>query len=85
MGRIESFHRTLREEEISLHQCSNPEEERERIRAAIKRYSTERYHQGIGDIKPIDSTGMKVGSRKSELEGRNFSAVLRETAGNLKS
>ncbi len=54
IGRIERFHRTLREEEISLHRYSNPEEARQRIRTAIQRYSTERYHQGIGDIKPID-------------------------------
>lgn len=54
IGRIERFHRTLREEEISLHRYSNPEEARQRIRAAIERYSTQRYHQGIGDIKPID-------------------------------
>jgi putative transposase len=54
IGRIERFHRTLREEEISLHRYYNPEEARQRITVAIKRYSTQRYHQGIGDIKPID-------------------------------
>jgi len=30
-------------------------------------------------------TGMRVESNISQLEGRNFSATLRETAGNLKS
>ena len=76
IGRIERFHRTLREEEISLHQYSNPEEARERIRAAIKRYSTERYHQGIGDIKPIDrheGREQKIRARREEL----FSSIKR--------
>jgi len=54
IGRIERFHRTMREEEISLHRYSNPEEARQSISVAIERYSTQRYHQGIGDIKPID-------------------------------
>ena len=44
----------MREEEIGLYRYSNPQEARERIRAAIKVYSTQRYHQGIGDVKPID-------------------------------
>ena len=76
IGRIERFHRTLREEEISLHQYSNPEEARERIRTAIKRYITERYHQGIGDIKPID----RHEGRKQEIRARReelFSSIQR--------
>ncbi len=76
IGRIERFHRTLREEEISLHQYSNPEEARERIRAAIERYSTERYHQGIGDIKPIDrheGREQEIRARREEL----FSSIKR--------
>jgi len=70
IGRIERFHRTLREEEISLHRYSNPEEARERIRAAIERYSTQRYHQGIGDIKPIDrheGREQEILARREEL------------------
>ena len=76
IGRIERFHRTLREEEIGLHRYSNPEEARERIRAAIERYSTQRYHQGIGDIKPIDrheGHEEEILARREEL----FSSVKR--------
>lgn len=76
IGRIERFHRTLREEEIGLHLYSNPEEARERIRAAIERYSTQRYHQGIGDIKPIDrheGREEQIQARREEL----FSSVKR--------
>ncbi len=54
IGRVECFHRTLREEKISLYRYSNSEEARQRIRIAIDRYGTQRYHQDIGDIKPID-------------------------------
>jgi len=57
IGRIERFHRTLREEGINLHRYSNPEEARQYIRAAIERYRTQRYHRGIGKIKPIDQYG----------------------------
>jgi len=76
IGRIERFHRTLREEEISLHRYSNPEEARQRIRAAIERYSTQRYHQGIGDIKPIDrheGREQEIVARREEL----FSSIKR--------
>jgi len=76
IGRIERFHRTLREEEISLHCYSNPEEARQRIRAAIERYSTQRYHQGIGDIKPIDrheGREQEIRARREEL----FSSIKR--------
>ncbi len=38
------------------------EEARQRISVAIKRYSTGRCHQGIGDIKPVDR---KAGKMKS--------------------
>ena len=72
IGRIERFHRTLREEEISLHRYSNPEEARQCIRTAIQRYSTERYHQGIGDIKPIDrheGREHEIIARREELFG----------------
>jgi len=54
IGRVELFHRRLREEEASLCRYSNPEEARQRIGIAVDRYSTQRYHQGIGDVKPID-------------------------------
>jgi len=76
IGRIERFHRTLREEEISLHRYSNPEEARQRIRAAIERYSTQRYHQGIGDIKPIErheGREQEIVARREEL----FSSIKR--------
>jgi len=76
IGRIERFHRTLREEEIRLYRYSNPEEARQRIRAAIKRYSTQRYHQGIGDIKPIDrheGREQEIIARREEL----FSSITR--------
>jgi len=76
IGRIERFHRTLREEEISLHCYSNPEEARQCIRAAIERYSTQRYHQGIGDIKPIDrheGREQEIVARREEL----FSSIKR--------
>jgi len=76
IGRIERFHRTLREEEISLHRYTNPEEARQRIRAAIERYSTQRYHQGIGDIKPIDrheGREQEIIARREEL----FSSIKR--------
>lgn len=76
IGRIERFHRTLREEEISLHRYSNPEEARQRIRAAIERYSSQRYHQGIGDIKPIDrheGREHEIVARREEL----FSSIKR--------
>ena len=76
IGRIERFHRTLREEEISLHLYSNPIEARQRIKAAIERYSTQRYHQGIGDIKPID----RHGGRENEIKARReelFSSIKR--------
>ncbi len=72
IGRIERFHRTLREEEISLHCYSNPEEARQCIRAAIERYSIQRYHQGIGDIKPIDrheGREQEIRARREELFG----------------
>ena len=70
IGRIERFHRTMREEEISLRRYSNPEEARQCIRSAIERYSTQRYHQGIGDIKPIDrheGREQEVIARREEL------------------
>jgi len=76
IGRIERFHRTLREEEISLYRYSNPEEARQRIRVAIERYSTQRYHQGIGDIKPIDrheGREQEIRARREEL----FSSIKR--------
>jgi len=76
IGRIERFHRTLREEEIGLHCYSNPEKARERIGAAIERYSSQRYHQGIGDIKPIDrheGREEEILARREEL----FSSVKR--------
>jgi transposase InsO family protein len=76
IGRIERFHRTMREEEISLHRYSNPEEARECIRAAIERYSTQRYHQGIGNIKPIDrheGREQEIRARREEL----FSSIKR--------
>jgi transposase InsO family protein len=76
IGRIERFHRTLREEEISLRCYSNPEEARQCIRAAIERYSTQRYHQGIGDIKPIDrheGREQEIRARREEL----FSSIKR--------
>ena len=76
IGRIERFHRTFREEEISLHCYSNPEEARQCIRAAIERYSTQRYHQGIGDIKPIDRhewREQEIKARREEL----FSSIKR--------
>jgi len=76
IGRIERFHRTLREEEIGLYRYGNPEEARERIRAAIERYSTQRYHQGIRDIKPIDrheGPEEEILARREEL----FSSVKR--------
>jgi hypothetical protein len=60
----------LREEEIGLYHYGNPEEARERIRAATERYSTQRYHQGIGDIKPIDrheGCGEEILARREEL------------------
>ena len=76
IGRIERFHRTLREEEISLRCYSNPEEASQYIRAAIERYSTQRYHQGIGDIKPIDrheGREQEIKARREEL----FSSIKR--------
>jgi len=76
IGRIERFHRTLREEEISLHRYSNPEEARQRISVAIERYSTQRYHQGIRDIKPID----RHQGREDEIIARreeHFSSIKR--------
>jgi transposase InsO family protein len=76
IGRIERFHRTLREEEISLYRYSNPEEARRRIRIAINRYSTQRYHQGIGDVKPID----RHEGRENEIIARReelFSSIRR--------
>ena len=76
IGRIERFHRTLREEERGLYHYGNPEDARERIKAAIQRYSTQRYHQGIGDIKPIDrheGREEEILARREEL----FSTVKR--------
>ncbi len=52
IGRIERFHRTLREE-ISLHRYSNPEEARQSISVAIERYSTERCHQVSVTLSPL--------------------------------
>jgi putative transposase len=78
IGRIERFYRTLREEEISLRCYSNPEEARQYIRAAIERYSTQRYHQGIGDIKPIDrheGREQEIKARREEL----FSSIKRNS------
>ena len=76
IGRIERFHRTLREEEISLHLYSNPEEARQCIKAAIERYSTQRYHQGIGDIKPIDRHEGRENAIKARRE-ELFSSIKR--------
>jgi len=76
IGRIERFHRTMREEEIRVHRYSNPEEARQRINVAIERYSTQRYHQGIGDIKPIDrheGREEEILARREEL----FSSISR--------
>jgi len=76
IGRVERFHRTLREEEISLYRYSNPEEARQRIESAIDRYSTHRYHQGIGDVKPIDrheGREKEIIARREEL----FSSIER--------
>jgi transposase InsO family protein len=76
IGRIERFHRTMREEEISLHRYLNSEEARQRINVAIERYSTQRYHQGIGDIKPIDrheGREEEIVARREEL----FSSIKR--------
>ncbi len=70
IGKIERFHRTLREEEISLHRYTNPEEQRQSIRVAIERYSTQRYHQGIRDLKPIDhhkGREQEIIARRDEL------------------
>ena len=60
----------MREEDISLHRYSNPEEARQRIRVAIERYSNQRYHQGLGDIKPIDrheGREQEIIARREEL------------------
>jgi len=73
---LSAFIGHLREEEISLHSHPNPEEARQRISVAIERYSTQRYHQGIGDTKPIDrheGREQEIMARREEL----FSSIKR--------
>ncbi len=59
-----------------MHSYSDPEEARQRIRVAIGRNSTQGYHQGIGDIKPIDrheGREREITARREEL----FSSIKR--------
>ena len=67
---------------IRIHQDMNEKNDdwrrqaRQSIREAIERYSTQRYHQGIGDIKPTDrhqGRENQIKARREEL----FSSIKR--------
>jgi transposase InsO family protein len=73
LGKIERYHRTLRQEKLNFFFFEEPLEARRVIREFVTYYNYERKHKGIGRVTPEDRyTGRDQQIKKQRAEIRAF-------------
>jgi transposase InsO family protein len=73
LGKIERYHRTLRQEKLNFFFFEDPLEARKVIREFVTFYNHERKHKGIGRVTPQDRySGRDVQIKQRRAEIKNF-------------